>query len=91
MLRLLRHLKHSIVPILAIVLLLVVQAVCDLWLPDYTSTIVNNGIQQGGVVDSVPIVLRGSTLDQLQLFMSTEDRTTVQNLSLIHISEPTRP
>lgn len=79
MLGLLRHLKHSIFPILAIVLLLVVQAVCDLWLPDYTSTIVNNGIQQGGVVDSVPIVLRGSTLDQLQLFMSTEDRTTVQN------------
>ena len=79
MLGLLKHLKRSIFPILAIVLLLVVQAICDLWLPDYTSTIVNNGIQQGGVVDSVPVVLRGSTLEQLQLFMSSDDRTTVQN------------
>ncbi len=79
MLSLLKYLKHSVVPILIIILLLVVQAVCDLKLPDYTSTIVNNGIQNGGIVDSVPIVIRGSTLKQLQLFMSAEDTVTVQN------------
>ena len=34
---------------LAIVLLLIVQAYCDLALPQYTSDIVDVGIQQGGI------------------------------------------
>ena len=39
---------------IAIVLILVVQAYCDLSLPAYTSDIVNVGIQQGGIEDEVP-------------------------------------
>ena len=39
---------------IAIVLILVVQAYCDLSLPAYTSDIVNVGIQQGGIEDDVP-------------------------------------
>ena len=34
---------------LAVVALLIVQAYCDLSLPDYTSKIVDTGIQQGGI------------------------------------------
>ena len=34
---------------LAVVALLFVQAYCDLSLPDYTSRIVDTGIQQGGI------------------------------------------
>ena len=49
MLKLLKYLKKSIVPILVIVLFLIGQAVCDLSLPDYTSKVVNVGIQQGGL------------------------------------------
>ena len=47
MLKLVKYLKTSILPILLIVLLLVVQAMCDLSLPDYTAKIVDIGIQKG--------------------------------------------
>ena len=49
MLKLVKYLKTSILPILLIVLLLVVQAMCDLSLPDYTAKIVDIGIQKGGI------------------------------------------
>ena len=45
MIKILKYLKRSVVPILIIILLLVVQAVCDLSLPDYTARIVDVGIQ----------------------------------------------
>ena len=63
MLKMLKYLKKSTVPIIFIVILLVFQAVCDLSLPDYNSNIVNVGIQQGGVEDAVPDVIRESELD----------------------------
>ena len=49
MLRVFRYLKSSIFSVLAVILLLVVQAYLDLTLPDYTSKIVNVGVQQGGI------------------------------------------
>lgn len=49
MLKLIRYLKQVKWPILAIMLLLVVQAWCDLSLPQYTSDIVDIGIQQGAL------------------------------------------
>lgn len=39
---------------IAIILILFVQAYCDLSLPAYTSDIVNVGIQQGGIEDEIP-------------------------------------
>ena len=54
MLRLFRHLKGSYRYIVCIVLLLLLQANCDLALPSYTSNIVNVGIQQKGIEDGVP-------------------------------------
>ena len=46
-----------IIPIIAVIALLTVQALCDLELPSYTSDIINNGIQQGGVDSGLPEVL----------------------------------
>ena len=43
---------------LAVVALLIVQAYCDLSLPDYTSKIVDTGIQQGGIESPVPDTVR---------------------------------
>ena len=60
MLKLVKYLKSSIGPILLVVALLVVQAMCDLALPEYTSRIVNVGIQQGGIENAVPQVIRQS-------------------------------
>ena len=55
--------KKSALSIVVIVALLVLQAACDLALPDYTSKIVNVGIQQGGVVDAVPNVISKSEFE----------------------------
>ncbi|MGL4362035.1 MAG: ABC transporter ATP-binding protein [Cellulosilyticaceae bacterium] len=83
MFKLMRHMKKSILPILAIVLLLVVQAVCDLSLPDYTSKIVNVGIQQGGVEDAVPMEIRKETFDKLLNFIpETEEKQILENYIL---------
>ena len=61
MLKLFRYLKKAYVPVIAIVLFLVVQASCDLTLPTFTSNIVNVGIQQKGIEDAVPDVMREET------------------------------
>ena len=64
---------------LAVVALLFVQAYCDLSLPDYTSKIVDIGIQQGGIESPLPETVRQSTLDALSLLMSEEDADALQN------------
>ena len=58
---------------LAVVALLVVQAYCDLSLPDYTSKIVDTGIQQGGIESTVPDTVRNTTLQALELLMTEDD------------------
>ena len=55
---------------IAVILLLVVQAYCDLSLPDYTSKIVDVGIQQGGIESPVPDTVRAQTLQALELLMN---------------------
>ena len=55
------------------------QAYCDLSLPDYTSKIINVGIQQKGIEDGVPEKIRESSLKNLELFMSGEDITDISN------------
>ena len=64
---------------LVVFALLFVQAYCDLALPDYTSKIVDTGIQQGGIESPLPQTLRQSTLDTLSLLMSEEDAQKLQN------------
>ena len=58
---------------LAVVALLVVQAYCDLSLPDYTSNIVDTGILQGGSESPVPDTIRDTTLQALELLMTEDD------------------
>ena len=69
MIKLFKNLKGSFVSILAIVALLVVQAICDLSLPDYTSKIVNVGIQYGGIEDSAAQVFREGEMKNIFLFL----------------------
>ena len=64
---------------LVVFALLFVQAYCDLSLPDYTSKIVDTGIQQGGIESPLPQTVRQSTLDTLSLLMSEEDAQKLQN------------
>ena len=64
---------------LVVFALLFVQAYCDLALPDYTSKIVDTGIQQGGIESPLPQTVRKSTLDALSLLMNEEDAQKLQN------------
>lgn len=79
MVHMLKYMKKYVWALVAIVLLLGIQAICDLTLPTYTAAIVDVGIQQQGVEHSAPTVVRQSTLDQLRLWMTTEEETTLIN------------
>ena len=70
--RVFKYLKHSLPSVLAVVVLLVIQAYCDLSLPAYTSKIIDVGIGQGGVESAMPDQIRPETLDLLELFLPDE-------------------
>ncbi len=77
MLKLARYLKPYLIFIIIAVALLFLQAVSELALPDYMSKIVNTGIQQGGIENSIPKAIRKSTMDKVVLFMKDTDKKDV--------------
>ena len=79
MLNLLKHLKPFVASMILAIALLFVQAICDLSLPDYMSNIVNVGIQQGGVENAVPKVIKSSEMEKLFIFMSDEEKNNIKN------------
>ena len=68
--KLFKHLKPYATTIAVIVMVLIVQAYCDLSLPSYTSDIVNVGIQQGGIDEDIPDAIAEKEMDKLLLFVS---------------------
>lgn len=78
MTKIFRYLKESKLAVVAIVLLLVIQATCDLALPQYTSNIVDVGIQQGGIESVAPDKMRAETLDHLCLFLDSKEEEIVR-------------
>ena len=79
MIKIFKYLKSSIVSVLAIILLLFVQAYLDLTLPDYTSKIVNIGVQQAGIEDAAVTEIGESSLNHLLLFMSDDDKNYIMD------------
>ena len=77
MFKILRNLTKSWPSVIIIVLLLIAQAMADLSLPDYTSKIVNVGIQQGGIESAAPEVIRKQTMEKLLMF-SNEANTILE-------------
>ncbi|QNK40673.1 ABC transporter ATP-binding protein [Caproicibacter fermentans] len=77
MLKLVKYLKPYAALILIAVMLLGIQVVCDLSLPNYMSDIVNQGIQQGGIVNAVPQAIRQSEMNKLTLFMNANEKKEV--------------
>ncbi|GEQ17644.1 MULTISPECIES: ABC transporter ATP-binding protein [Clostridium] len=79
-----KYLKRFTGIILLIIVLLIIQALTDLALPQYTSDIVDIGIQQNGIKEIAPKVIRESELNKLILFMDDEDKNYVDdNYTLI--------
>ena len=82
MLKILKNLKNSWASVLIIVILLCVQAATDLALPDYTSKIVNVGIQAGGIEKAVPEVISKENMDNLLIF-TEDDNKILENYELV--------
>ena len=79
MIKMFHYMKERWYYIVLIIALLFLQANCDLALPDYTSKIVNIGIQQKGIEDGVPEKIREESMDKLFLFMEEKDVETVKD------------
>ena len=86
MLKVLKNLKKSWVSVLFIIILLCIQAAVDLALPDYTSKIVNDGIQAGGIDSSVPKIISKEDMDTI-LIISEEDDKILDSYELIRNEE----
>lgn len=78
MFKVLKNLKKTWVSVLMIIILLCIQAATDLALPEYTSKIVNIGIQQGGIENTIPEVVRETTMQSLEL-IAGQDKDTIIN------------
>ena len=74
MFKVLKNLKKTWLSVVIIVILLCVQAWADLELPSYTSKIVNIGIQQGGIENVSPVIIRKSQLENLLIFTSDDEK-----------------
>lgn len=72
-----KYLKPFLLVVVVIVSLLGIQAMSDLALPDYTAKIVNVGIQQSGVENPVPTVIREKELEKALLFLNKADKDFV--------------
>ena len=82
MLKVLRNLKKSFLSVVVIVILLCLQATTDLALPEYTSKIVNIGIQAGGIEEAVPEIIAKEDMDNLLKF-TQEDNQILENYTLV--------
>ena len=79
MLKMFHYMKERWYYVVMIIVLLFVQAYCDLSLPDYTSKIVNVGIQQKGIEDGVPDTIRKESMEHLLLFLDEEEKTEAED------------
>jgi ATP-binding cassette subfamily B multidrug efflux pump len=89
MIRLVKYLKPFSLFIILAVMLLFVQGVTELTLPDYTAKIVNVGIQQRGIDTAVPEVLRVSTWEKVRLFLTDQEQAEI--LSIYNLVDAESP
>ena len=86
MLKVLKNLKKSLGAVIIIVILLCVQAATDLALPDYTSKIVNEGIQSGGITSAVPEIISKEDMDNMLIF-TDKDNEILENYTMISATD----
>ena len=82
MIKVLKNLKNSFWAVVLIILLLIVQAQADLRLPDFTSRIVNVGIQSGGIENAVPQIISKEDMENILMFSEDDDKIT-ENYTLV--------
>jgi len=79
MLKLFKEFKPFTILIIIIIGLLLFQASMELALPDYMSNIVNVGIQQNGIEDIVPKVIRAGELEKIKMFLNEDERNLLDS------------
>lgn len=78
MAKIMKYLGEFKPAVAAVIVLLILQAYCDLSLPSYTSDIVDVGIEQGGIENAVPIVMRKDTFENICLFSEEADEAFIR-------------
>lgn len=74
MMTMIRYMKKQWKTVIAVIVLLFVQAICDLSLPSYTSDLIDVGIQNSGIEFATPTVIRASEYQKVQTFMTPEEK-----------------
>lgn len=77
MFKLIKFLRKSVLALIFVVILLVIQANCDLALPTYTSDIINTGIMKNGITSPVPLAIRKTELDRATMFMTEKEKSII--------------
>ncbi|OQY38504.1 MAG: ABC transporter [Spirochaetaceae bacterium 4572_7] len=80
MFKMIKYIKPYTLPLILAIGLLYLQVDMNLTLPDYMSKIVNIGIQQGGVTDVLPEIIRKSEFDTLLLLMDDKSKDSIKSL-----------
>lgn len=75
----LRFFRGHLPALACVAVLLVIQAFCELSLPQYMSDIVNVGVGQGGIVSAVPTKIKADDLSDLEMFMDDDARSLVES------------
>ena len=88
MLKILKNLKKSLGAVIVIVILLCIQATTDLALPDYTSKIVNEGIQAGGITSPIPEIISKEDVDNMLIFTDKDDEI-LENYTMVSTTNNT--
>ena len=88
MLKVLKNLKKSLGAVIVIVILLCIQAATDLALPDYTSKIVNEGIQSGGITSPIPEIISKEDMDNMLIFTDKDDEI-LENYTMVSTTNNT--
>ena len=79
MIKIFKYLEKVKLAILIIIVLLALEAIFDLKLPDYTSRIVNVGIQQNGIESTTLEVMSESSFNSYSLFLSDDEIKKVKD------------
>lgn len=80
MFKIFRYMKDQWYWIVLVVVLLIVQAQCDLSLPEYTSKIIDTGIQNQGIEHGVPELITGEEYQKLTMFMTKEEQADWESI-----------
>lgn len=79
MLKLIKEFKPFTISIIIIIGLLFLQAMTDLALPDYMSNIVNIGIQQNGIENTVPEVMKVEFMEKIKIFLNQDEKRLLES------------